>query len=97
MSDPDHLTAAEAEAMARAMDPESWDTCDRAGSERNEYFASRRRVQTAIARRAWAARPATARKLDVEIMIWSRKDVSGRYLEGVAEARARHLTGDSNG
>ena len=86
MTDPDYLTDEDAAAMFRAAAriPPEFPVVDR---------------DLLAVRRAWAARPATARAVDVAASerIATRKPGSEDRLLGIACARGLHLTGDSNG
>ena len=82
----DYLSDAEAEAMLRAADPGEWQWFDD-GPMTEEAKALWKANSLAAIRRAWAARPATARRLD-ETCIAS-VDASWAYTD--MRERGRHL------
>lgn len=98
MTDPDYLSDAEAEAMARAFDPQFW-TEERVypdGFWRQTWCAARDWRLAAI-RRAWSARPATARAQGVASLTYQGGLLGVGHVLDAALDRRRHLTENANG
>ena len=89
-ADPDWLSDAEAEAMARAADPGWWDLYDRSAGWPKHWRRPDPTWRIEAIRRACAARPATARAVAIASIAVEREEADTE--DAAILARGRHLT-----
>lgn len=65
----DFLSDTEAEVMDRARDPQCWESIDWFERQPGNGLSKGRHTRLAAIRRAWAARPSTARECDRQAAI----------------------------